>query len=168
MVFPFRRPLRGFPSVLVLLCTLPVLGLSACSGGPPGEAPAASPTTRDQATPAGEATPAGATAAMALYADDQAERGRRVFQDHCSECHYSSEMRGTQFQWVWERQTVGDLLEHLVRTMPEDDPGSLSEPEYLEVVAYILRLNGFEAGARPLAGEGPALTRMLKAPESSR
>ena len=168
MVFPSRPPLPGLPSFFALLFALPVLGLAACSGGPPGEAPAASPTSREDAASPVEATPAPDAAGTALYADDQAERGRRVFQDRCSECHYSSEMRGTQFQWVWERQTVGDLLEHIVRTMPEDDPGSLSEAEYLEVVAYILRLNGFEAGAQALAGDGPALTRLLKAPESSR
>ncbi len=128
---------------------------AACAA-PPAPAPEA-------AAPAASSAPAEG-APVASYLDEQAERGREVFSERCSECHYSSEMRGTQFQFEWERRTVGDLYEHLVGTMPEDDPGSLTEEQYVDVVAYILRLNGFPAGGPALAEGAPAFDASLKAP----
>lgn len=77
-------------------------------------------------------------------------------------------MRGTQFQYEWGRRTVGDLYEHLFETMPEDAPGSLTPSQYIDVVAYILRLNGFPAGNAELRPEGPLLGVSLQAPSDTR
>lgn len=143
-----------------------LLVLGACSGGPAPASPAPGPgsSTPDVSAPDGRSAAAAPTASATLYREDQADRGRRVFQDRCSECHYSSEMRGTQFQFEWERRTVGDLYEHLVETMPEDDPGSLTPDQYLEVVSYILRLNGFPSGGQELGTGGRAFEASLQAP----
>jgi hypothetical protein len=77
-------------------------------------------------------------------------------------------MSGTQFQFQWERRTVGDLYEHLVETMPEDDPGSLTATEYLEVVAYILRMNGFPEGPAELEEGSASFEATLAAPSGPR
>ena len=85
-----------------------------------------------------------------IYAAAQAERGRSSFRDVCAECHYSSEFRDQKFKFKWGRRTVRDLYRDIVRNMPEDDPGSLPDQEYADVVAYILQLNGFPPGEREL------------------
>ena len=98
------------------------------------------------------------------YSEEQAQRGRQVFRDACAECHYSSEMRDDAFQFEWERRTVGDLLEHVTRSMPDDAPGSLPTDQYVDVIAYILQLNGFAAGTADLTADHPGLATSLRAP----
>ncbi|MEQ9399543.1 MAG: cytochrome c [Longimicrobiales bacterium] len=133
---------------------------AACGGGadPAPATPAPAPSA-----PA-VAPPAPAAAAAALYSDAQAQRGRQVFRDSCAECHYSSEMRDDAFQFEWERRTVGQLLNHVVGSMPDDAPGSLPMGEYVDVIAYILSLNGFPAGPGDLTADSPGLETRLAAP----
>jgi mono/diheme cytochrome c family protein len=161
--------LRRLASVLLLV------PLAACSGGPELADPAPAAGSGGEAAASGGVLGAVAAASdeaegelLPSYGGDQAERGRAVFRDRCSECHYASEMRGTQFQFQWERRTVGDLYGHLVETMPEDDPGSLTPTEYLEVVAYILRMNGFPEGPAELEEGSPSFEATLAAPSGSR
>ncbi|GMV05329.1 MAG: hypothetical protein AMXMBFR53_16080 [Gemmatimonadota bacterium] len=94
-----------------------------------------------------------------LYSDTQADRGRDAFRASCAECHYSSEFRGSQFQFAWRRRSVGDLFTEIVRNMPEDAPGSLEDQVYVDIVAYILQLNGFPAGSRELPPDQAVLGR---------
>jgi len=89
----------------------------------------------------------------AIFTDDQAERGRASFRAICSECHYSSEFRGTQFQFEWRRRTVWDFYREISRTMPEDAPGSLEPQQYVDIISYVLRANGFSAGDRELTAD---------------
>jgi hypothetical protein len=88
-----------------------------------------------------------------IFTDDQAERGRAAFRTICSECHYSSEFRGTQFQFEWRRRTVWDFYREVSRTMPEDAPGSLEPQQYVDIISYVLRANGFSAGDRELTAD---------------
>ena len=41
--------------------------------------------------------------------------------------------------------------------MPETAPGSLTDEEAVDLVAYILRMNGFEPGVSELAADPEAL-----------
>lgn len=101
-----------------------------------------------------------------IYSEAQAARGRNAFRATCAECHYSSEFRGTQFQFAWRRRSVADLYLEIVRNMPEDDPGSLEDQVYVDIVAYILQLNGFPAGGRELPPDETALEKFgMAAPE---
>lgn len=94
-----------------------------------------------------------------VYTDAQAARGRASFQTTCFECHYPSEFRGSQFQFDWGRRTVADLFIQIVDNMPEDDPGSLEDGTYADIVAYILQLNGFPAGSTELPADTATLQR---------
>ena len=147
------------PVALVLaLCFLSV----ACASGtsepadvsatPAREADDASSVMEPEDTSATE----GATLA-GIYSEEQAERGRGTFRSVCGECHYSREFRDDQFKYSWRRRSVGDLFGHIMETMPEDAPGSLSSHQYADVVAYILSLNGLPAGSTDLPGEVEAL-----------
>lgn len=124
-----------------LPCLLVVALLGACSASaPPEAAPAPSP-------------------GGGLYSEAQAGRGRDAFRASCAECHYSSEFRGSQFQFAWRRRTVADLYVEIVRNMPEDAPGSLESQVYVDVVAYILELNGFPPGGGELPADEAVLGR---------
>lgn len=119
---------------------------------PAASAPATSPTPPPAASPT--ADPGGAPA---LYNETQAARGRQVFVDTCYACHYSSEFHDAEFQFTWGRRTVWDLFRDIRMNMPDDDPGSLALQQYIDVVAYILQLNGFPMGDAELAADENAL-----------
>jgi hypothetical protein len=48
------------------------------------------------------------------------------------------------------------LFEH-AKKMPPAAPGSLDNQIYLDVLAYVLQVNGVEAGEKPLPGDPSAL-----------
>ena len=104
-------------------------------------------------TPAPTDTPAPPTAG--IFTDDQADRGSTTFDEVCSECHTTSEFRGRTFQSNWGRRTVYSFFRTIRSTMPDDDPGGLEEQTYLDVVSYILSINGHAAGASELAADSP-------------
>lgn len=131
--------------------TLLVAGLAACASaaGPEG-APApdrdVTATTTLQA-PSGARAAAGGSTTGAVFSDAQANRGRDTFRAGCTECHFSSEFRDSSFKFKWSRRSAGNLYQMIQTEMPEDAPGSLSPEQTVELVSYILRMNGFEPGA---------------------
>ena len=50
--------------------------------------------------------------------------------------------------------SVGDLFGYITTNMPMNDPASLSHAQYVVVLAYILKQNGYPAGPRPLTYAG--------------
>jgi hypothetical protein len=52
---------------------------------------------------------------------------------------------------------VFDLYDLISNTMPMNDPGTLSSQEYIDVIAYILKLNGVPAGKAELRPDAAAL-----------
>ena len=142
-----------------------VLLIPGCAGSP--EAPPASPSPEsaaletpapDDAPPAAAGAPATAPPALvAFYTEEQARRGQRAFRQVCSDCHYTSEFKGPVFTDVWARRTARDLYRELRRTMPDDNPGGLPRQTYVDVMAYILELNGYPAGADELPPDDQVL-----------
>lgn len=125
------------------------------AASPASEAP---PTTTD--TTSGPATQAAAPAPAAtpvsgIFSEGQADRGRTAFDEVCADCHTTSEFRGRTFQSNWGRRTVYSFFRTVRSTMPDDNPGGLEEQTYLDVVSYILRINGHAAGASEMTAESP-------------
>ncbi len=122
--------------------------------------------------PMAAAAPSPTPAAQALvptddapsFSAEQADRGRGVFRSSCTECHYSNEFSDRSFKFKWRRRTAGDLFGHISTSMPEDAPGSLELQQYADVVAYILRMNGFETGVGELPADKAALAAISLAP----
>ena len=108
----------------------------------------------DSGTPA-EATPA--AAGSATFTAAQADRGRDMFRATCTECHYSSEFSDSQFKFKWSRRSAGNLFQLISTEMPETAPGSLTLEEAVDLVSYILRMNGFDPGAGELAADRAVL-----------
>ena len=101
------------------------------------------------------------------FSTAQADRGRNVFRSNCTECHFSSEFSDRQFKFKWRRRTAGDLFDMMATQMPEDAPGSLGLEAYADLVAYVLRLNGFEPGSGDLPADEALLETLSLAPLGS-
>jgi mono/diheme cytochrome c family protein len=112
---------------------------------------------------ASESEPAG------LYSAAQAQRGERLYETNCAQCHGARlegasavPLSGAAFSQRWQEagRTVDDLF-YIVRTlMPYSQPGKLNKQEYLDVVVYVLKVNGYPAGERELPLD-PALLKKL-------
>lgn len=96
-----------------------------------------------------------------VYSDDQADRGKELFNLVCSECHLPAEFKGIVEDWAGS--SAFDAYDQIRTTMPEDGPGSLRNQEYADVLAYILDLNGVPAGTVELIPEGEALRNITVA-----
>jgi S-disulfanyl-L-cysteine oxidoreductase SoxD len=96
-----------------------------------------------------------------VFTDEQATRGADVYAATCGRCHgkqleggeEAPALAGQNFMSSWKGSTVGDLVSRARRTMPDDDPGSLTLQQYTDVVAYVLRQNHYPAGKTELPVE---------------
>jgi mono/diheme cytochrome c family protein len=95
-----------------------------------------------------------------VYTSQQAERGRQLFAAECAACHGGREFTGPLFLRRWGNQPLGTLFNHIRETMPQTSPGSLSTAQTADVVAYLLRLNGFPAGPTELPTAAQELARI--------
>ena len=96
-------------------------------------------------------------AALGFFSLEQARRGRESFETVCSECHFTREFRGSQFEFDWRRQTVWDLYKYVSRNMPEDMPGFLPAQQYADVIAYILEINEYASSSSELVPSEEAM-----------
>ena len=106
----------------------------------------------------------------AWYSEVQAARGARVYDDYCAACHglrleggSSVPLSGATFQarWVDSGRTVDEFY-YIVRTlMPYDRPASLSKQQYIDIVSYVLQVNGYRAGAQELRPEASVLQGLM-------
>ena len=104
---------------------------------------------------------AGKSVWQGVYTEEQATRGDTEHQNNCSSCHGTEKYSGDAFTKNWVGRTVFDLFDQIKTTMPDDNPGGLSAQQYKDVVAYILKTNGFPAGTDSLPSD-PEAMRLLK------
>jgi S-disulfanyl-L-cysteine oxidoreductase SoxD len=93
-----------------------------------------------------------------VFTVGQAERGRMVVQQHCSECHHDDlsggegpALAGPTFMLKWETHSVERLFHKIRDTMPSVGSTDVTDQQKLDSVAFILQENGFPAGATELA-----------------
>ena len=93
-----------------------------------------------------------------VYTAGQAKRGADRYAAQCASCHgdmatggeSAPPLAGGEFLSNWNGLTVGDLFDRTRSTMPQNKPGTLSREANAEIMAYLLSLNQFPAGARDL------------------
>jgi hypothetical protein len=78
----------------------------------------------------------------------------------------SPPLSGPNFIANWTGLTVGDLFERVRTTMPQEKPGKLTRQEDADVIAFLLKLNGFPAGKTELPKDTPTL-KLIKIEPSS-
>jgi hypothetical protein len=69
--------------------------------------------------------------------------------------------RGAAFKLHWNGKPLWELFKLINEEMPKDDPGSLSVTDSVNLVSYILKLNGQPAGKEDLSTD-PAELRKIK------
>ena len=92
-----------------------------------------------------------------VYTADQAARGKTVFESKCSGCHEPSRFMGDTFYESWDGKPMKEIWDIASGTMPEDNPGSLKQQEYGDILAYFLSLNEFKTGDTELQGNAAAM-----------
>lgn len=139
------------------LSLLFAIGVAACASGTPAADPA--PTPQPEATePAPmQSEPAASEASGGHFTAAQADGGRDSFRALCTECHFSGEFNDQQFKFKWSRRSAESLYDLIFTQMPESAPGSLTPEEAVGLVAYILRMNGFEEGGAELVADPAVL-----------
>ena len=95
----------------------------------------------------------------AVYSKDQAEAGQALYETNCLTCHDKKYFRPV-FK-AWDGQTLGLMLNVMSASMPESNPGSLPDSEYVDILAYILKLNRYPAGDAALTNENGELDEIL-------
>ncbi len=104
----------------------------------------------------------------------QAERGARLFEQYCSECHgkhgegtakappvvgagalpleprAAAKVRKAQFR------TALDVAQFVVKNMPADAPGSLPESVYWDILAFDLKANGVSVSGKHIDAQTTA------------
>ena len=92
-----------------------------------------------------------ATVLDGVFTAAQAARGAVVFNDKCASCHDGPDvdgppLTGTPFIDRWREDTVGNLFDFIRTEMPQRAPGSLSNAEYLDILAHLLHESHYPAG----------------------
>jgi mono/diheme cytochrome c family protein len=141
-----RRPSAG--AWLVLL-TMPMLLASAASALVSAQAGARVRTVWD-----------------GVYTDAQAARATATFNQVCANCHTlaaqgNRPLSGEKFWEGFTQKTVGKLLDYVKTNMPNGNGGTLPVSTYNELVALILKSNGFPAGMTELAPESVADVQII-------
>jgi mono/diheme cytochrome c family protein len=88
-----------------------------------------------------------------VYTETQAVRGQSVYQTRCRTCHQDGPPRDEAFVRNWSGTDVESLFRRIKTSMPPGAPSSLSDAEYLDIVAYILRVNAFPSGGDELRAD---------------
>ena len=119
--------------------------------------PAAAPA-QDSTT----AKPAGPTVSTlsGVYTEKQAGRGQVSYEKICVACHATTDYTGDVFRSKYVGGTAFDLFELIRTTMPEDAPGSLTNEQYADLVAYLFKLNDLPPGNTDLPTDKAALKQI--------
>ena len=72
-------------------------------------------------------------------------------------CHDTARFTGETFLDPWDGKPLKDVWDIASGTMPEDNPGSLQQQEYGDILAYFLHLNAFPTGETELQGNAAAM-----------
>ena len=135
------------------------IGLAACAGA------AITPVTA-AAAPVAVSAQGAKTQWDGVYTVEQAKRGEKLYAEKCSACHgpdmnggeMAPGLTGGEFTSNWNDLSLGDLFERMRISMPQNNPGSLSRQQYVDILAVMLGAGEFPAGKAEL----PRETEVLK------
>jgi mono/diheme cytochrome c family protein len=108
------------------------------------------------------------TVADGVYSDAQAARGATAYETSCAGCHRVDLAGGTgpalreqRFARQYAGKDLKTLFSKIATTMPRNAPGSLGDEVSLDIVAHLLKENGFPAGAKELSADALEAIRVL-------
>jgi len=112
----------------------------------------------EQASTPADAVVGTVSLARGVYSAGQATRGKAHYAAFCASCHLGDlsgslsadtgapPLRGLPFVASMARIGVASFFDHVKATMPFDDPGSLKDAQYLDILTYLFDVNGFPSG----------------------
>jgi len=108
------------------------------------------------------------TVRAGAYTAAQATAGETAYRADCASCHgadlegrgQTPPLVGNEFIAEWRDMSVGLLFEKIQSSMPADKPGSLSQERNAQILAFMLKRNGFPAGPTPLSADPDALKKV--------
>src|SRR6266568_4074367 len=94
-----------------------------------------------------------------VFTSNQAVRGKSAFEGSCARCHnvalVGSErgpaIKGPAFLSHWDKGNLSDLFIKIRDTMPPLNAEQVPPAAKLDIVAYLLQVNGFPAGTTALS-----------------
>ena len=108
------------------------------------------------------------TVADRVYSEEQATRGAASYDTACSGCHRPDlggangpALRGERFARIFAGKDLKTLYTKIATTMPRGAAASLGDAVYLDIVAHILRENGFPAGEGELTAEALSTLQVI-------
>jgi hypothetical protein len=103
-----------------------------------------------------------------VYTERQAARGRTAFGTSCLRCHgplvdgVPRRFTAEKFWASWGEDSLASLFGYLVRSMPNDAPGTLSESVYIDLLAFLVAINGAPPGFTELNAATIPMTRLTR------
>lgn len=111
---------------------------------------------------------AAATIWDGVYSEPQARRGESIYPSVCGRCHgYKLDgapddpdflptppIAGPKFLRNWSGVSLLALFEYTRTTMPQINPGSLSDQEFADILSFMLAASGAPAGTAELTPDG--------------
>jgi alcohol dehydrogenase (cytochrome c) len=93
-----------------------------------------------------------------VYDSAQVAAGKSAYDRYCVECHHGSlrgtghgpALSGSEFVGKWANLPAGELVGFIRSSMATTVPASAGERVFADMAAYILSINQFSAGSRPL------------------
>jgi quinoprotein glucose dehydrogenase len=109
---------------------------------------------------------AGKTVWEGVYSDEQAARGRELYNTTCAPCHKEDlsgqpgpNLAGDAFYARFDADHLGRIYNSILTRMPANEQrGTLRPEQAADLVAYLLAFNKFPSGAQALPADMPALT----------
>src|SRR5262249_42627483 len=93
-----------------------------------------------------------------VYSAAQAARGQQIYKTQCAGCHGGAmegtsgpPLAGDSFLSNWSARSLANLVDKIQKTMPFNQPGSLSRPQSIDIAAYILDVGKLPAGQNELS-----------------
>ena len=110
----------------------------------------------------------GKTVADGIFTDAQAARGASAYETACAGCHRADlggatgpALRDQRFARQFAGKDLKTLFTKVATTMPRNAPASLGDNVNLDIVAHVLKENGFPAGPNELTADALDGIRVL-------
>jgi ankyrin repeat protein len=93
-----------------------------------------------------------------VFTEQQVQRGQQVYQRACAACHLDSlqgddvspPLVGPEFLGRFSGLSAHEMVQNLRASMPQNAPDSLGDRAYVDLVSYLLKANGGQAGSLEL------------------
>ena len=99
-----------------------------------------------------------------VFTDEQVERGKANFAQSCTRCHgqdlaglTAPSLNGNRFITAWENENLYKLFVKIRDTMPPNFGTILTDEAKLDVMAFILKTNGYPTGSQELKVDSDTL-----------